>query len=49
MDTIIIDQPNPGESISHIFELLSTENKIKYMHTAEGFPLKETRIRVVRA
>ena len=49
MDTIIIDRPIPGEAISHIFELPSTENTIKYMHAAAGFPVKETRIRAVRA
>ena len=42
MDTIIIYQSNPGESISHIFELTSTENTIKYMHAAAGFMIKET-------
>ena len=49
MDTIIIDRPNPGEVISHIFELPSTENTIKYMHAAAGFSVKETWIRAVRA
>ena len=49
MDTIIIDRPNQGELISHIFELPSTENTIKYMHAAAGFPVKETWIRAVRA
>ena len=44
MDTIIIDRPNPGEALSHIFELSSTENTIKYMHAAAGFPVKETRV-----
>ena len=34
MDTIIINRPNPGEAMSHIFELPSTENTIKYMHAA---------------
>ena len=48
MDTIIIDRPNLGEAISHIFELSSTENAIKYMHAAAGFPVKETWIRGVR-
>ena len=48
MDTIIIDRPNPGESISHVFELTSTENTIKYMHAAAGLPVKETWIRAVR-
>ena len=45
--TIIIDRPNPGEAILHIFELPSTENTIKYMHAAAGFPVKETWIRAV--
>ena len=49
MDTIIIDRPNPGEAILHIFELPSTENTIKYMHAAAGFLVKETWIREVRA
>ena len=40
MDTIIIDRPNPVESILHISELPSTENTIKYMHAAAGFPVK---------
>ena len=39
MDKIIIDRPNPGESISHIFELPSTENTIKYMHAAAELPV----------
>ena len=47
MDTIIIDRPNPGEAILHIFELPSTENTIKYMHATAGFPVKETWIRAV--
>ena len=47
MDTIIIDRPNLGESISHIFELPSTENTIKYMHAAAGLRVKETCIRAV--
>ena len=49
MDTIILDWPNPGEEISHIFELPLTENKIKYMHASAGFPVKETWMRAVRA
>ena len=49
MDTIITDRQNPGEEILHIFELPSTENKIKYMHAAAVFPVKETWIRAVRA
>ena len=42
MDTIIVDRPNLGEAILHIFELPSTENTIKDMHAASGFPVKET-------
>ena len=38
-----------GEEILHILELPSTENAIKYMHAAAGFPIKETWIRAVRA
>ena len=34
MDTIILNRPNPGGEISHIFELASIENTIKYMHAA---------------
>ena len=49
IDTIILDRPNPGEAILHIFELPSTENTIKYMHAAAGFPVRETWIRAVRA
>ena len=48
-DTIIIDRPNPGEAILHIFELPSTENTIKYMHAAARFPVKETGIRALQA
>ena len=28
VDKIILDRPNPGKAISHIFELSSTENTI---------------------
>ena len=47
-DTLILQRPLPNEAASNVYDLPSTENMIKYLHAALGFPTKATMIKAIR-
>ena len=48
-NTFIMGRPDPTDAIAHIFELLTAEKTIRYIHATTGFPVEATWMGAVHA
>jgi hypothetical protein len=46
--TILVDRPSPHDAIANVYELPSTEQTVRYLHAAAGFPTKPTWLAAIR-